>query len=606
MPISVHECFEGRELSEPRLSPDGRRLAYIRSSQDPNNDLPDGDASTGATDTRIIVRMVGDADEKISSPWQVRGARSLGGGCYEWLPDGSGIVAVTSNGELRLWTFDGKDHLMVEPVDGRTISGPAFDTDGTRLAYVVDRAEIHELNLTTTKCHRLDNGEFEFVIDPVWWKNRFMWHAWSPPHMPWNESCLADERGQVHNRPSTQYQQPQVNRDGTQLGWLDDASGWLNVVVEGRGRIEEVFEHGGPAWGERQRSWCFDDSGRRIAFVRNENGFGRLCTFDFGTGRLEEKAKAVHGQLSWRGDSLAAIRTGGKTPTQIVLYDTSKDEWDRTVVETGPTFDWSRSSALVEPEILKFHHPEDPELVLHARLYTSPSPTGNLLCWFHGGPTDQWQVSFMPRFSYWIDRGYDVLVPDFRGSTGHGRAYTEALNGKWGSVDVEDAIVILEDVCSRKDYESANIAFLGSSAGGLTALCAAAKRSDLVSAVVVSYPVSDIAGLDQVTHRFEAHYNRSLVGPIGDTARLSAVRSPMALGADLARVPVLCFHGTSDPVVPIEHSRRLASEIRRHGGDVELVEFADEGHGFRKLDNKVGEFTISERFLSEHLGRPGS
>ncbi|MFM8858039.1 MAG: S9 family peptidase [Actinomycetota bacterium] len=606
MPISVRDCFEGHELSEPRLSPDGRKLAYIRSSQAPVDAETDASLATGLTDTRIVVRTLDETTEEVSSPWQVRGARALGGGCFDWTPDSSGIFAVTRTGELRLWTLDGSEHLLVEPLDGRTISGPTMDTGGHRLAFVVDQSEIRELDLTTKEVRRLDDGGFEFAIDPVWWKDRFVWHAWSPPQMPWNESCLAGEKDIVRGQKSTQFQQPQVSRDGARLGWLDDTSGWLNVVVDGHGRVDESFEHGGPTWGERQRSWCFDDSGRRIAFVRNENGFGRLCTFDVDTGRTEDKAKAVHGQLSWRGDSLAAIRTGGITPPQIVLYDTRADEWTRSVIEIGSTFDWPKSSALVEPKLLEIPHPNEPNVVLHARLYTSPSSTGKLLCWFHGGPTDQWQVTFMPRFSYWIDRGYDILVPDFRGSTGHGRPYTEALNGNWGILDVADAIVVLEDVSSRLGYSPASIGLLGSSAGGLTALCVAAKRSELIAAVAVAYPVSDIAGLDQVTHRFEAHYNRSLVGQSDETRRLSAERSPIAFGVELARVPVLCFHGTEDPVVPIDHSRRLMEAIHQNGGRVEFVEFAEEGHGFRKLDNKIAEFTQTERFLDEHLGGTGT
>jgi dipeptidyl aminopeptidase/acylaminoacyl peptidase len=397
-----------------------------------------------------------------------------------------------------------------------------------------------------------------------------------------------------------------VSREGEYLGWLDDTSGWLNVVAEGRGRVAESFEHGGPTWGERQRSWCFDDSGRRVAFVRNENGFGRLCTFDFDSGRTEEKAKAVHGQLSWRGTALAALRTGGKTPTQIVVYDTCGTDWNRRVVEVGSSFDWSRCAALVEPELLEVIHPLDADTVLHARLYTSPTSTGRLLCWFHGGPTDQWQVTFMPRLAYWIDRGFDVLVPDFRGSTGHGRHYTEALNGQWGRLDRDDAIVILDHAVSHLGYSPTGVGLLGSSAGGLTALSAAAARSDLVAAVAVACPVSDIAALDHGTHRYEAHYNRTLIGSTENTVRLSQERSPLAFAAELARIPVLCFHGLEDHVVPIEHSRRLASELHRHGGVVELVEFADEGHGFRKLDHKIEEFAITERFLEDHLARADS
>jgi len=149
-----------------------------------------------------------------------------------------------------------------------------------------------------------------------------------------------------------------------------------------------------------------------VAFVRNENGFGRLCTFDLDTGEIVDRAKAVHGQLSWVGDTLVALRTGGKTPTQIVVYDTSDSSadgaWPRRTLAIGSNVDWSDHPALVEPTLLEV--PAADGTVLHARLYSSassPRSTGDvrLLCWVHGGPTDQWQGTFMPRLNYWIDRG---------------------------------------------------------------------------------------------------------------------------------------------------------------------------------------------------------
>ena len=73
---------------------------------------------------------------------------------------------------------------------------------------------------------------------------------------------------------------------------------------------------------------------------------------------------------------------------------------------------------------------------LHARRYVAGH--GRMLCWVHGGPTDQWQVEFRPRIAYWWSRGWDVLVVDPRGTTGHGREYQRALNGHWGRLDVDD------------------------------------------------------------------------------------------------------------------------------------------------------------------------
>lgn len=590
VPISVIDCLAGRELSEPRLSPRADSVAYVRSDTD------------GA---RIVVRSLVDPEIEIFSPWNVRAGRSLGGGCFDWMPDGRRIAAVTSDGEIRLWGLDGEDRFLVAPAIQGSVSSPMASPDGRRLAYVVERSEIHEVDLDTLEVRRVDRGDFAFVLDPVYWKSRIVWQAWSPPNMPWDESHLLTEDGVIVRGSNSQHQQPQSTIDGRLLGWLDDESGWLNLAVEGGSRVDEPFEHGGPTWGERQRSWCFDSTGTKVAFVRNERGFGRLCTMDLVTGEVHERAKAVHGQLSWRGDVLAAVRTGGRTPTQIVVYRTDVEgihDWQRSVIDVGPAYSWSQSTALVEPELIELTEP----MALHARLYRSPQPRRRLLCWIHGGPTDQWQVSFMPRIAYWIDRGYDVLVPDFRGSTGHGREYTRALNAGWGEVDADDVHAIVRHVTSMEGYRHADVAYLGSSAGGLTALCAAARHPETVSAIAVAYPVSDIAALDGVTHRFEAHYNRSLVGSSEETERLSRERSPLALADELARLPILIFHGTDDHVVPIEQSRRLASALRSRGGSVDLIVFEGEGHGFKRLDHRIEEFARTEEFLERHLGGHGT
>ena len=87
-----------------------------------------------------------------------------------------------------------------------------------------------------------------------------------------------------------------------------------------------------------------------MAFTRNESGFGRLCIVEVATGAVREVARGVHGQLSWQGHRLSALRTGARTPTQVVVYDT--DTWERSVIAVGPTADWEHDE-LVEPELVE-------------------------------------------------------------------------------------------------------------------------------------------------------------------------------------------------------------------------------------------------------------
>jgi dipeptidyl aminopeptidase/acylaminoacyl peptidase len=171
------------------------------------------------------------------------------------------------------------------------------------------------------------------------------------------------------------------------------------------------------------------------------------------------------------------------------------------------------------------------------------------------------------------------------------------MQGRWGDLDVDDVIDILESL----DRPRERAAMMGGSAGGLTALGVAIRRPDLVGCVRVAYPVCDIAALDATTHRFEAHYNRTLMGDVDETIKKSRERSPIHHAEKLAKVPLLIFHGTVDPVVDIAQSRQLAQAITAAGGNVELIEFDGEGHGFRAVENNRREYDVTEAFLNSHM-----
>jgi len=587
-PVAFEDVVAGPEVGEPLASPDGRWLAAVVAGWDLEH-----------PESHLMITPIDRAEWRRLSTSPVRSVRGLGGGTFDWLPDSSGVVVIDREGSVRRIGLDGSSSVVLEPSD-RIVSSPNVSPDGRRIVCVVDQAEIVVVELDRPNAvQRVDRADFDFVIDPVWWGERVVWQAWNVPHMPWDESAIVSSGSSMIASPQRQCQQWRPSPTGDNFAWVDDASGWLNVVVGSGLRIGEAAEHAGPQWGERQRSWCWSPDGSSIAFTRNEDGFGRLCTFDVRTREIRERAKAVHGQLSWVGNRLCALRTGGKTPTQIVVYDTSGDEWVRRSALISSNDSWTDHWSLVEPELVRCAAHDGSELF--ARLFRSPvAPTG-LLCWIHGGPTDQTTVSFQPRFNYWLSRGYSILVPDHRGSTGHGRAFTVALRGSWGDLDSRDVIDILAFVQTTHGFGATRTAVVGASAGGLTALGVAASAPDMMSACVAVYPVCDIAALDDVTHRFEAHYNRSLVGSPSETIERSLRRSPIHRVDEIARVPLLLMHGDLDPVVPVDQSRRLADALVRAGGEVEFIEFIGEGHGFRGVDAKRDEFHAMERFLSGHL-----
>jgi dipeptidyl aminopeptidase/acylaminoacyl peptidase len=211
-----------------------------------------------------------------------------------------------------------------------------------------------------------------------------------------------------------------------------------------------------------------------------------------------------------------------------------------------------------------------------------------MICWVHGGPTDQWQVTFMPRISFWVSRGWTVIVPDHRGSTGHGREFQQAMNHRWGVVDMQDVAACISYAHALGLGSPSSTVLMGGSAGGYTALNVLMTRPQLVAGAAVAYPVTDPVVLADATHRFEAHYTDVLVDPA----------APVVIDPSRMVHPVLMLHGDRDPVVPVSHSIDFERRARECGTDVELHVYEGEGHGFRQPANQTDEFARIEAFLA--------
>jgi dienelactone hydrolase len=588
--IPVNLCLAGRDLTEPVPSPDGKWVLV-------------GVRSAGRSGL-LLVPSDGGPERLLSVDPVPAHGRGLGGGCSDWLPDSSGFVYAAADGQVWIHLLDGQRRALTSLAPGHEVSCPAVSPDGAQIAFVIDLAEVHVVMLDDPATDRSLGALSDFVIDPAWSPDgrELTWHAWDVPNMAWDESyvvrCAVDPRDAVlvaDRVAQQQVQQPRYSADGA-LWDVCDADGWLNVRRNGRVVVAEAHEHAGPTWGPGQRSFAVSPDGRRVVLNRNEAGFGRLVLVDLGDGTaapiVSEVAKGVHGQIRWVGDRVTALRTGGRTPTQVVVYDTGADSgvWSRTTLAVGPVAEWSNvEEHLVEPELFEVSTYQGARVPVRAYRPVDPDAraSGRMICWVHGGPTDQWQVTFMPRITYWVSRGWTVLVPDHRGSTGHGRAFQQAMRNAWGTADAQDVSAAVAYAQALGWGSRARTVLMGGSAGGYTALNVLVAHPELVAGAAVVYPVTDPVVLAAATYRFEAHYNDTLLGA-----------EPVVVDPLRLQRPVLVLHGDADPVVPVVQSELFVERAAAAGKDVELHVFEGEGHGFRLPANQAAEYALIEAFVS--------
>jgi dipeptidyl aminopeptidase/acylaminoacyl peptidase len=201
---------------------------------------------------------------------------------------------------------------------------------------------------------------------------------------------------------------------------------------------------------------------------------------------------------------------------------------------------------------------------------------------------------------FFTSRGFAVVLPNYGGSAGYGRAYRERLDGEWGIVDVEDCIYAAKALAEKGEVDFKRMAIRGGSAGGFTAL-RALTQSNLFSAGAVYFGVTDLEALDEEQHKFESRYNDWLVGPYPQARRVYLDRSPIH-AADRIAAPVILFQGLDDRVVLPSQAEKMVAALRRNGVPFAYLTFEGEAHGFRREETHIRSIEAELYFYGRVFG----
>ena len=451
---------------------------------------------------------------------------------------------------------------------------------------------------------------------------RYMaWITWRHPNMPWDGTELWVAPVQNDGLPGAAQLvaggleesifQPEWSLDGG-LYFVSDRTGWWNLYrwtdaqggdqngsqggVRGTGsdggKVEALTEleaeFGQPQWQFGLSCYAFESPGRIVCrYV--QAGDSRLAVLDVATRTLEDVPVPFTSIASVRAQAGRVAFIGGSpsTPSSVVLLDLGTGGVEILRRASDLEMDDGYLSAAQPVEF-----PTEGGLTAHGFFYPprnrdfAGASTGErppLLVKSHGGPTSATTSTLDLGTQYWTSRGFAVLDVNYGGSTGYGRAYRERLRGQWGVVDVDDCVNGARWLADQGLVDGGRLAIKGGSAGGYTTLCALTFR-DTFHAGASHYGVSDLEALAKETHKFEARYLDSLVGPYPERRDLYVERSPVHHAQQLS-CPVIFFQGLDDPVVPPNQAEMMVEALESKRVPVAYVAFEGEQHGFRRAEN---------------------
>lgn len=221
----------------------------------------------------------------------------------------------------------------------------------------------------------------------------------------------------------------------------------------------------------------------------------------------------------------------------------------------------------------------------------------------HGGPQARDHIDFDGEAQAFASRGYAVLQPNFRGSTGYGAAFAKAGNGEWGRKMQSDLSDGIRDLAQKGIVDAKRVAIYGASYGGYAALAGATLDPAGTYRCAVSIAgISDLAAMiDFESVKYDnrnSSYVRQFLTEIGDSKTYGDI-SP-ARQAAKASCPVLMIHGTDDTVVPIDQSQRMERALKSAGKDAQLITYKGQDHWETMGVARVAMFQAAVDFIQKH------
>ena len=486
-----------------------------------------------------------------------------------WSPDGREF-AYSANAETptnqEVWVRDVASGATRKAFGGDVFAGPAgWSPDGTRLLVLDFRSN------SDTSIHLLEGGEARELTAHEG-EIKFLPGPWAPDGSGF---WLVTDEG----------------REFQGLAFFDLGRGAYEWLDTPEGDVEEV---------------ALSKDGRVLAWNVNEDGWGRIRLRDLERGedlpppQLPEGVGAFWGQtqlvLTRDGSRAAVLWAAPQRPPELYVIETATGKARKV---TDNAIGGLRERALAAPDLVRVPTWDGREIPAWLFRPSVRRRVPAVLC-IHGGPEAQERPGYQPLYQYLVSRGFAVLAPNIRGSTGYGKTYQTLIHRDWGGGDLRDFEALARWLQAQDYVDEKRLGVYGGSYGGFATLTCVTRLPDYWAAAVEIVGPSNLVTFSKAVPPTWRRFMDEWVGNPETDADFLMERSPITY-VDAVRAPLLVMQGANDPRVVKPESDQMVERLRELGREVDYVVFEDEGHGFTKRENQVRAARLAADWLERHL-----